>query len=230
MDALPRTALLKGFVILVGYLAVLFCLLFIAAGSLALPMGWITLGSYALISVVNFFLVDPGLVVERARFGGAGVSNLDRILASVSFLFFYPLSLIVAGLDLGRYGCSPELPIWGQLLALFTFIFGNLIGSWAMVVNEYFSTYLRIQSEREHEVVAAGPYRYVRHPGYAGSILASVALPLSIGSIWALMPACIGAAGFIVRTILEDDVLQARLDGYPEYAERVRHRLIPGVW
>jgi hypothetical protein len=115
------------------------------------------------------------LVVERARFGGAGVSNLDRILASVSFFFFYPLSLIVAGLDLGRYGWSPGLPIWGQLLA-------------------------------------------------------SIALPISLGSTWALLPAFIGAASFIMRTKLEDDVLQARLDRYPEYAVCVRYRLIPGVW
>jgi protein-S-isoprenylcysteine O-methyltransferase Ste14 len=99
-----------------------------------------------------------------------------------------------------------------------------------MVANRYFSGIVRIQTDRGHQVVSAGPYRFVRHPGYVGGILASFAMPLALGSVVALIPAVISVALTVVRTALEDKTLQAELPGYADYAQRVRHRLLPGVW
>ncbi len=99
-----------------------------------------------------------------------------------------------------------------------------------MVRNKYFSTFLRIQKDRDHKVVTGGPYQWVRHPGYAGVILASIALPISLGSLWALVPAILGACGFVIRTFLEDRILMEELNGYREYAHSVRFRLLPGIW
>lgn len=193
-------------------------------------MAWISLGTYSIISVINFFLVDPELVVERAQMGGLGVKIRDKVLATVSFLFFYPFSLLIAGLDVCRHEWSPVFPFFLQLVALLVFALGNVVGSWAMVRNKYFSTFVRIQDDRGHEVVSSGPYKYVRHPGYTGSIIAAMALPLSLGSLWALFPAFIGAVGFVIRTIVEDSILLEELEGYEEYADRVPYRLVPGIW
>ena len=221
--------MLRGFTLLWVYLGSLTAILFLSFGSVDWPMGWASLGMYTAISLVNFFLVDPELVRERSRLR-EGVHKRDTLLASVSFLFFFPVTLAITGIDVGRLGWSPPLPLLLRLLALLLFTLGNALGSWAMVTNRFFSTFVRIQEDRSHEVVTRGPYRYVRHPGYAGTILAAIALPLALGSLWALIPACIGAAGFVVRTDLEDKTLRQDLGGYLEYADRVRHRLIPGIW
>lgn len=221
--------MIRGIVIAIIYLTSLVVILFVSAGRIDWPMGWASLGIYILISIINFMLVDPTLVTERAQIR-TGVNIRDMILASLSFLFFFPLTLLVAGLDTGRYAWSPTIPLAIQVIALLVFAFGNAIGSWAMVQNKYFSTFIRIQEDRDHEVITSGPYHWVRHPGYAGVILASIALPISLGSLWALIPAFIGACGFVVRTFFEDRVLLEELNGYREYAQSVPFRLLPGIW
>ncbi|UCF61860.1 MAG: isoprenylcysteine carboxylmethyltransferase family protein [Anaerolineaceae bacterium] len=221
--------MIRGIVIAIIYLTSLVVILFVSAGRIDWPMGWASLGIYILISIINFMLVDPTLVTERAQIR-TGVNIRDMILASLSFLFFFPLTLLVAGLDIGRYAWSPTIPLAIQVIALLVFAFGNAIGSWAMVQNKYFSTFIRIQEDRDHEVITSGPYHWVRHPGYAGVILASIALPISLGSLWALIPAFIGACGFVVRTFFEDRVLLEELNGYREYAQSVPFRLLPGIW
>lgn len=221
--------MIRGIVLTAFYLVSLVAILFVSAGRVDWPMGWALLGVYIFISVVNFLLVDPELVKERSRIK-AGVKARDLVLASLSFLFFFPVTLLVAGLDVGRFGWSPSFALTVQLIALVVFAFGNVIGSWAMVKNKYFSTFVRIQKDRSQNVVTDGPYKYVRHPGYAGTILASIALPLALGSLWALIPASVGACGFVIRTVLEDKTLMEELSGYREYATLVRYRLIPGIW
>ena len=99
-----------------------------------------------------------------------------------------------------------------------------------MTANRFFSTMVRIQEERGHVVASSGPYRYVRHPGYVGYITAAFATALALGSLWALVPAGLGMCAFVVRTALEDKTLQKELAGYKEYTQRVRYRLLPGVW
>jgi protein-S-isoprenylcysteine O-methyltransferase Ste14 len=221
--------MLRGFIVLVVYLGSLAAILFLSYGSVDWPMGWASLGIYIAISLANFFLVDPELVRERSRLR-AGVDKRDALLATISFIFLFPGTFAIAGMDVGRLGWSPPLPLPMQLLALVLFTLGNVLGRWAMAANRFFSTFVRIQEDRGHEVVTGGPYRYVRHPGYAGAILAAIALPLALGSLWALIPACIGAAGFVLRTGLEDKTLRQHLGGYLDYAAQVRYRLIPGIW
>jgi protein-S-isoprenylcysteine O-methyltransferase Ste14 len=142
----------------------------------------------------------------------------------------FPATFITAGLDAGRFHWSPFFPIWLQFLALLAFIIGSAISSWAMAVNKFFSTIVRIQKERGHYVVTGGPYKLVRHPGYTGAIIVSISLPLLLGSVWALIPAIIGDIILIIRTVLEDNTLKKELQGYDEYAKRVPRRLIPGIW
>ncbi|MFQ5824525.1 MAG: methyltransferase family protein [bacterium] len=117
-----------------------------------------------------------------------------------------------------------------QVSALVVFVFGHAIAFWAMVANKFFSTFVRIQTERGHHVVTDGPYAWVRHPGYTGTILSAIALPISLGALWALIPAFIGACLFVVRTLREDRTLTDELNGYREYTSRVRWRLVPGLW
>jgi protein-S-isoprenylcysteine O-methyltransferase Ste14 len=117
-----------------------------------------------------------------------------------------------------------------QLLALVVMFLGYSLFSWAMATNAYFSARVRIQADRGHQVVSDGPYRLVRHPGYAGVLPFAIALPVMLGSLWALVPGLVLVVSVVGRTALEDQTLLRDLDGYAAYAERVRFRLVPGVW
>lgn len=219
----------RGFLIILLYIGTFIVILFASAGRLDWGMGWATLGIRAVISFTAFFLADPELVEERSQIGPA-IKRWDVALASLSFLFVYPFTLAVAGLDAGRFGWSPPLHWTAQAVALVVFALGNVLTLWAALRNRYFSTFVRLQEDRGHTVVREGPYRFIRHPGYAGIITAAFALPIALGSLWALIPAVIGAGGFVLRTFLEDKTLSEELMGYKEYARQVRYRLMPGIW
>jgi protein-S-isoprenylcysteine O-methyltransferase Ste14 len=137
--------------------------------------------------------------------------------------------MLVAGLNF-RFGWPPAVALWVQLLALAVLVLGFASGTWAMFANRFFSGIVRIQADRGHSVVSAGPYCYVRHPGYVSAIIGNLSMPLALGSVWALIPAVITVVLIVVRTALEDRTLRAELPGYAEYAQRVRYRLLPGVW
>jgi protein-S-isoprenylcysteine O-methyltransferase Ste14 len=109
-------------------------------------------------------------------------------------------------------------------------VLGDLIFLWAMAENKFFTKMVRIQKERGHYVVTGGPYRYVRHPGYVGWYIMMIGLAVALGSLWGFIPAGILLALMLVRTALEDRTLRKELAGYEDYAQRVRYRLIPGVW
>lgn len=200
-----------------------------SAGRVDWPMAWAYLAVYLAFTVGAFFILDPELIRERGS-AESGIERRDAALASFAFFWLYPLPLIVAGLDAGRYGWSPDLPLAAQVAALAVFALALGFAFWAMMVNRFFSTFVRIQSERGHHVVSGGPYAYVRHPGYTGTILSTVVLPIALGSLWALIPAFVGGFLFAVRTQLEDRTLQEELTGYREYAASVRWRLLPGLW
>ncbi len=143
---------------------------------------------------------------------------------------FGPLAVwIVAGLD-ERFGWSAPFAPWVQVVALVAVALSYLLGNWAMVANRYFSSVVRIQEDRGHTVVSGGPYRFVRHPAYTGSLFGTLAMAIALGSWWALIPAGVDAVGLIVRTGLEDRTLQAELPGYANYARQTRYRLFPGIW
>jgi protein-S-isoprenylcysteine O-methyltransferase Ste14 len=136
---------------------------------------------------------------------------------------------LVAGLDV-RFGWTRALSVAWHLAGAVGLTVGFGLAAWAMISNAYFSTAVRIQSERGHTVCRSGPYRYVRHPGYVGFALLSLGVPLLLGSWWALIPGVTGVVLMIIRTAFEDRMLQAELLGYRDYTQEVRYRLVPGIW
>ena len=202
-------------------------ILFMCAGRLDWGWAWAYLATSLGILAVNAAILPPELIAERSRVG-ENAKRWDKVLSGLN-LFPVLGALIVAGLD-ERLGWSPSLALGIHLGGLAVFALGQGLFSWAMASNKFFSTLVRIQQDRGHRVAASGPYRYVRHPGYAGFIAYSVAGPLALGSLWALIPAGITVVLFVIRTVLEDRTLQEELEGYRGYAGVVRHRLIPGVW
>ena len=137
--------------------------------------------------------------------------------------------VILPGLDAIRFQWS-SVPVAVKIVAFIGFFPAMGACFWAMKENAYLSDVVRIQEDRGHEVCTTGPYRYVRHPLYAGVILIMVCLPLFLGSLFSLIPASFIMILFIIRTALEDKTLQKELPGYKEYAQKVRYRLVPGVW
>jgi len=209
--------------------------LFVSAGTMAWRAAWTFLGAqFVLLLALGVPLMwrDPDLVAERGRPGGssakASVARWDRPISLVVSVFG-PLGIwIVAGLS-QRWGWSQLALAW-QLIGLGVMAAGYALFMWAMASNRFFSGLVRIQTERGHAVSNGGPYRIVRHPGYVGMAAMMTGEALLLGSAWALAPAAITIGVLVVRTALEDRYLRAQLDGYTEYAERVRWRLLPRIW
>lgn len=204
--------------------------LFIPAGRLDWVMGWALVAIYAVwVAAQAVILIPrcPELLAERAG-RRKDVKGWDGVILSIIGLATLAKH-IVAGLDL-RFGWSPQMPVAAQLAALVVAVLGYALGTWAMTANAFFSMTYRFQEDRGHSVATGGPYRYVRHPGYVGTIAFELVTPIMLGSLWALIPAAISVVLTIARTALEDRSLQEELDGYAEYSQRVRFRLLPGVW
>jgi len=200
--------------------------LFGAAGRWDLPFFWACIGVYAGFMIAAFLTIDPDLRKERIRPGPGGKDRLTRWFLLPFILFHW----IVAGLDVGRYHWSDIVPSGVQIASIVGFAMGLGLTLWAMAVNRFFSPVVRIQSERGHHLITAGPYRYVRHPGYVGAFLACLCGGLTLGSCLAMAPLAAFAVALVRRTLVEDRYLIGNLDGYKEYAERVRYRIIPGIW
>jgi len=172
----------------------------------------------------------PGILAERIKyFKAKDVKSWDKILAPLMALSLsFPL-VIVAGLD-HHFAWSPLFPIWMNLLGFVLITFGYSFAAWALIENRFFMSLVRIQKDREHEVCNTGPYRFVRHPGYAGNIFALPGIVLALGSVWTLIPVVIAIIIAVIRTELEDRTLQEELKGYKKYVQRVQYRLIPGIY
>jgi protein-S-isoprenylcysteine O-methyltransferase Ste14 len=148
----------------------------------------------------------------------------------ICFLFVAILVIpLVGGLDDGRFHWSSMS--WRVVALGYIVQLAGWIGvAWAQTVNRFFEPGVRIQTERGHQVIDIGPYALIRHPGYFAAVLLFVGIALSLGSWWALIPAGFGSLVLVLRTVWEDRTLHAELPGYAEYAQRVRFRLVPGVW
>ena len=172
----------------------------------------------------------PGLLAERQNIEKIQSAKAwDKVLAPLMALsLVFPL-VIVAGLD-HRCGWSPVFPLWLIVLGFILISLGYAFAVWAFVENRFFSSVVRIQADRGHVVCDSGPYRIVRHPGYAGNILPLLGIVLALGSVWTLIPAVVAVIIAVIRTALEDQTLQEELPGYRDYARRVRYRLIPGIY
>ena len=172
----------------------------------------------------------PGLMAERQNIENIqNAKAWDKVLAPLMALSVgYPM-VVVAGLD-HRYNWSSEFPLWLIVLGFILILLGYAFATWALAENRLFSSVVRIQADRGHVVCDSGPYRFVRHPGYAGNILALFGIVLALGSVWTLIPATVASFITVIRTALEDQTLQEELPGYPDYARRVRYRLIPWIY
>ena len=171
----------------------------------------------------------PDILKERANYATQGNTQAwDKWLSPV-VAFGSVFILLAAGLD-DRFNWSPDLSLGVELLGLALIVIGYVFGSFAFVENAFFSGTVRLQPERGQTVVSSGPYSLVRHPGYLGSLIASLGMPLLLDSLWAFLPVIIFGFFFILRTRLEDRFLQENLAGYSAYAKEVRYRLFPGIW
>jgi protein-S-isoprenylcysteine O-methyltransferase Ste14 len=171
----------------------------------------------------------PDLVAERLRVvRHENEKPWDRILVPLVGLGFV-LLLLVAGLD-ALFGWSLPFTLPTKIIALVIILAGNVLGSYALLANRFFSLIVRIQTDRGHQVVSSGPYRWIRHPGYSGGLLIYFATPVFLDSQWAFLAVAFLLIVFVIRTALEDRVLQAELAGYADYARQVRYRLLPGIW
>lgn len=214
------------------FVIILALILFLSAGRLDWALGWLHVALYAGFAAVQVFYVarhDPALAVERAKLQ-KGTKKWDLIITSLAVSILPMTAWVIAGLDARNGWTQPPLPAWVIVLGVALFIIGYGITVWAMRANTFFSATVRIQNDRNHRVMTGGPYRFVRHPGYVGAILAQIAVPLTLGSLPALIPSLISVVLFVVRTHLEDKTLHQELDGYAAYAAQTRYRLIPYVW
>lgn len=171
----------------------------------------------------------PDLLAERARFlQHEDAKAWDKVLAPLVGLGGGVIPLVV-GLDV-LFGWSSPFAVPVKILSLAMILAGYILGAYALIENRFFSGMVRIQAERGHQVVSSGPYRWVRHPGYVGALLTYWFTPLFLDSLWAFLPVAFMTIVLVIRTHLEDHALQNELEGYRDYALRVRYRLIPGVW
>jgi len=202
-------------------------ILFLGAGRVTWPRGWIFSFAFLASQAITFAAVrykNPGLIRLRLK-RIQPTKPFDK-----AFVLLYGLMsvtfLIVAGLDGGRYSWSKLGPKWIWLGLLLSAL-GTWIGTWAAVTNPYLTPTVET---RGHSVVTTGPYRMLRHPMYASRIISFLAWPLVLGSLWSYLPACAVIALFFYRTTHEDQVLRAELSGYQEYCEQTPYRLLPGTW
>lgn len=185
------------------------------------------MAAWVVATAVVIFRFNPGLLAERLG-PREGARSWD--LAIMSIVGLLQLArYIVAGLD-QRYGWTGAFPWAAQGAALILCVLSYVLVVWATASNAFFSQIMRIQSERGHTVATGGPYRYVRHPAYVGTILYELAVPVLLASWWAGIASVVSVPLLILRTALEDRTLQAELAGYAEYAQQVRYRLMPGIW
>ena len=205
-------------------------ILFVSSGRTDWIFAWAVLGTGLAYILAVIFIINPSLLNERienpSKKGGTKKWDM-AILNAINLLLL--LSALVAGLSM-RFGWPGHAPLFVQVAGTALFIIGYTIFFWAMVSNDFFSMIVRIQEDRGHTVTNSGPYRRIRHPGYLGMIVYSLAMPLMLGSFWALAPVAVSIMLLIIRTSLEDKALQKELTGYKEYMQYVQYRLFPGIW
>jgi protein-S-isoprenylcysteine O-methyltransferase Ste14 len=215
--------MLGRWVILTFSLAVL---LFLAAGTTQELMLWAYLSLFSVLLLTTMLVVNPDLAEERVRPGVPTIDPGGRV--ATGFLFL--VTVTTAALDSGRLHQSGPMPDRLRIAALAVFALSTSVQAWAMAVNPFFSPVVRIQSERKHRPITHGPYRFVRHPGYFGMLVAMPASSIALGSLLALVPALTFSGVIIHRAALEDRFLRANLQGYADYAKVVSYRLLPGIW
>jgi protein-S-isoprenylcysteine O-methyltransferase Ste14 len=196
-------------------------------------MGWWYYGLSVAATIISRIIVarvNPDQLRERGTSMSAdNAKSWDRTLSMLVGLVIPVITLVVIGLD-HRWSWSPVVASWLSTLGILLLVLGYSLATWAFIVNQFFSGVVRIQVDRGHFVISAGPYGFVRHPGYLGGLISIIATPIMLGTLWGLVPVAVYIAVLVMRTALEDRTLQEELPGYREYSQRTRYRLLPGVW
>ena len=224
VQTLPR-------VVASGASLVIFALVWFGiAGRATWVQGWVFLLAFVTYSVTLIWRLartDPDLLRERNR-RAENVEPWDKAVMGF-YTGLLMVLLALSALDSGRFRWS-AVPVWVQLLGWALLCVTGTIIWHVMAVNAYLSSWARIQEDRGQMVVTEGLYRYVRHPMYLGIAIGFVGFPLVLASWWALIPSLMIVGLFVYRTAREDRMLRQKLPGYEEYAEKVRYRLLPGLW
>ncbi len=208
----------------------LILIVFFSAGQLDYWQGWVYIDLSLIVLLVTAWVLreNPGLISERLH-PGPGTKAWDKAYFALSTPLYF-MAIVMAGIDVGRGHWTTRFPAGFYMVGIILFVFGQALFLWAKKVNFYFSSVVRIQTDRGQTVCCEGPYQFVRHPGYLAGIVFGLATPLILGSLWALIPQGLAAALLVARTALEDRTLQAELPGYLEYCQSVTYCLIPRVW
>lgn len=226
---IPVGKIIAGLAYFLGFPA----LLLLIGGDIRWWQAWVYIGIALFSTILSRVLMakaHPDLIKERAKFGDErNTERWDKFLGPMVALWLPLLYFVVAGLD-HRFELSPELPLWVNLSAILVIVCGYAFATWAMVENSFFSANVRIQTDRDQQVIKSGPYAIVRHPGYAGGLIVALLFPLVLNTLWAFLPVAVFFSLVVLRTAKEDATLTAKLPGYIEYTQQTRYRLFPGMW
>ena len=207
-----------------------FAVIFISAGRFFYWKGlvYVVIGFFMYILSFTALRVDSDLMDERSK-PGEGAKQWDKLILGLSFLATIGM-YIIAGLDSGRFHWSPDFHWSLFMLGIMLTILGQLLFLIAQKQNKFFSSTVRIQTDRGHAVCESGLYKVVRHPAYLGSVIQAIGFPLLFGSLWSTIPVGVSIVLLITRTFMEDRTLKNELKGYPEYSLKTKYRLIPYLW
>jgi protein-S-isoprenylcysteine O-methyltransferase Ste14 len=215
---------------LVGFLVFIAVAMFLPAGRLGWVRGWLFLGAFVALTIPSLVYLrrtNPEIFAARSRIH-QGTKTWDKVILSL-LLPSMLLEIVLASLDSGRFHWS-SVPAWATALGYAFLALGYLVSVWAYRFNKFAEPGVRVQKERGQQVIDGGPYAWIRHPVYLGGLFIAACIPLTLGSWWALIPAAVGSATILVRIRLEERTLRDELEGYGEYMDRVRWRLVPRVW
>lgn len=214
------------------YHLIILILVLIIAGRVSYWQGWIFVIYYVIVFISHSLLLrnNTSLIEEREK-PGSDIKKWDKNLIKLCLTPATIILVLVAILDAGRFQWTPEsyklyLYLIGHPLIILSFI----IFTRAMLVNNFFSRYVRVQHDRNHKVIKEGPYRLIRHPGHLSGIFLAIGSSFVLGSLYGLIPACFITIMIIIRTSLEDKTLKNELPGYKNYSKEVKYRLVPGIW
>ena len=223
------SGLVRPFLIGLTTTLVLVAVVLASAGRVTVWQAWVYAGISVVANLGQRIVLrgHPELARERSN-AGSKAASWDKALLALLFLLTLA-TLVTAGLQF-RHSASPSLAFVWFVVGLVLNLAGAALFLWALKENRFFSAVVRIQSDRGHAVCTTGPYRIVRHPGNLGMIFGTVGVPLVFQSTWSLVPATLAAVALIVRTHLEDALLTKDLDGYRDYRQQTKSRLIPGLW
>jgi protein-S-isoprenylcysteine O-methyltransferase Ste14 len=211
-------------------IVVLTALLLLLAGRTDYWQAWVFgTVNLALVAAVSVLLAGMADTIRARMKPAPDAKSWDKVIMA----FFFPLAglvILVAAADGGRFVWTPTLPLWMYPPVYVVYVFSAYMHLWAIRANEHYTSTVAIHPESGHAVTDSGPYRYVRHPGYTGIIFMEAAISVVLGSLWGLVPAGLVALLLVIRTQLEDAALRRELPGYQAYADKVKYKLLPGIY